>query len=251
MRELAVAGFIAVAFGLGSFYATDHFGGFNLANLVLGGAALAASLALSARRLRSVGGPHSRRVVIRGLLLIALATGLAVGMERLAERANVRLDWTFEGRYEPADATRKVLSELGAPVQIDLLYDPLDPRIRRTRLLLQTLARLGDVTIREFPLDQVPEEIDEYGVGTSNSLLLRMGSSWQVVGPGTRLRTVSVCQLCAGPSRAPCTPGADSDSKRLRKYSATRAAAFRCWRAKGGRRKEVSFPDSGRHPARC
>ena len=41
MRELALGGLIAIAFGMGSYYATDHFGAFNYANVILGALALA------------------------------------------------------------------------------------------------------------------------------------------------------------------------------------------------------------------
>ena len=181
MRELAVAGFIAVAFGLGSFYATDYFGAFSAGNLLLGGTALLVAAVSGSRRLRSVGGPHSRPVIARGLALILAAIALAIGLERAAHLSGVRFDWTFEGRYEPAEATRNVLSTLSEPLEILLFYDPLDPRVRRTRLLVETLARLGDVSVRELSIDEVPEEVDEYGVGSSNSLVLRMGEAYEVV----------------------------------------------------------------------
>jgi len=180
MRELAVAGFVAVAFGLGSFYATDHFGAFNVANLALGGAALVAALALGARRVRVVGGPHSRAVLLRGGAWVVLALLGAAALERAAAWSDVRLDWTFEGRYEPAPATVKALEELCGPVEALLFFDALDPRIRRTRLLLETLADHGDLRVRELEIGEVPGEIDAYGVGTSNSVVLRMGRRFEL-----------------------------------------------------------------------
>jgi hypothetical protein len=181
MRELAIAGFIAVVFGLGSFYATDHFGGFSAGNLLLGGTALAVSAVYGSHRLRSLGGPHSRPVILRGIALILGAMAIAIATERAAHVADVRFDWTFEGRYEPAEATRKVLASLTQPLEILLFYDPLDPRVRRTRLLVRTLAGYGDVRVRELALDEVPDEVDAYGVGSSNSLVLRMGEAYEVV----------------------------------------------------------------------
>lgn len=180
MRELALAGFVAIAFGLGSFYATNHFGAFNVANLALGTAALVVALVLGARRVRVVGGPHSRRVLLRGGGWVVLALVVGVGFERTAAWSGLRWDWTFEGRYVPAPATVKALKELCGPVEALLFYDPLDPRIRRTRLLLQTLARYGDLHVRELQIDQVAKEIDEYGVGTSNSVVLRLGDHFEL-----------------------------------------------------------------------
>lgn len=180
MRELAVAGFVAVAFGLGSFYATDHFGAFNVANLALGSAALIVALALGARRVRVVGGPHSRAVLLRGGAWVVLALLGAAALERAAAWSDVRFDWTFEGRYEPAPATVKALEELCGPVEALLFYDALDPRIRRTRLLLETLADHGDLRVRELEVGEVPEEIDAYGVGSSNSVVLRLGGRFEL-----------------------------------------------------------------------
>lgn len=180
MRELALAGFVAVAFGLGSFYATDHFGAFSLINLTLGGAAFVAALVLGARRVRFTGGPHSRPVILRGLGLIVAAVVAAVGLERAAAHSGLRFDWTFEQRYDLSPALVGLVEELPG-LSVDLFYDPLDPRIRRTRLLLQEIARNGDVTVGSYEFERVPEELEQYGIGSSNSLLLRHGSGFQVV----------------------------------------------------------------------
>jgi hypothetical protein len=181
MRELAVAGFIALAFGLLSFHATGHVGAFSIANGALGAAALLASGAAAARRLRALGGPHSRRAIARGLLRVALAALAALALERTAATANLRFDWTFERRYELAPATRRALEALSQPLEILLFYDPLDPRIRRTRMLLDTLARHGDVAVRALDVDQALAEMDTYGVRASNSLVLRLGGDFEVV----------------------------------------------------------------------
>jgi hypothetical protein len=181
MRELALLGFIAAAFGLGSFYATDHFGAFSGVNLVGGGLALAAAIGLGARRLRFVGGEHSRPILLRGLGLIALALLVAVAAERLATRADVRFDWTFEQRFELSEPVRELLSEVEGPLDLLLFYDPLDPRIRRTRLLAQELQRHADLRYAEYDIDNVPEEVDVYGVGGSNVFVLRQGSDFELV----------------------------------------------------------------------
>jgi len=181
MRGVALAGVIALGFGLFAFNATGHFGVFSAANIALGGGAVVLAGVLGARRMHSAGGPHARRVIARGLLLIAAALALAVLMERAAARSGVRLDWTGEGRYELADATREAVSQMCGPLEILLFHDPLDPRIRRTRLLLATLARHGDATVREFDIEQSPEVVDTYGIGSSNSVVLRTGGRDEVV----------------------------------------------------------------------
>jgi hypothetical protein len=181
MRQLALVGLVALAFGLGSFWATDHFGVFNAVNVGVGAAALLAALALGARRLRAVGGPHSRPVILRGLAGIAAALVLAVVAERLAAHADWHFDWTLERTYEPAEATRKALAELPGPLTARLFYDPLDPRKRRTRLLLETLARYGDVRVREHPLETAPKLEDRFGVGGSNTVVLELGDRYETV----------------------------------------------------------------------
>ncbi|HEY5659032.1 MAG TPA: Gldg family protein [Myxococcota bacterium] len=181
MRELAVVGFVALAFGLLSYHATDHVGAFSLANGALGVTALLACAALGAQRLRALGGPHSRRAVARGLLGVIAAILAAVALERAASLADLRFDWTFERRYELAPATRQALAALPGRLEILLFYDPLDPRIRRTRMLVDTLARLGDVAVRALDVRQAAGDMDAFGVRTSNSLVLRLGEDFEVV----------------------------------------------------------------------
>ncbi len=180
-RELAFVGLVAALFGLGSYYATGQLAPFSALNLALGAAALLAALALGARRLRSVGGRDARRVATRGVLRIAAACALAGGLERAAASAHVRLDWTFERRYELAPATRKVLHELPGPLEALLFYDPLDPRRRQTRLLLQSLAREGEVRVRELPIDAAADEADRYEVADSNAVVLVVGDRFETV----------------------------------------------------------------------
>jgi hypothetical protein len=181
MRELAVVGFVALFFGLLSFHATGHMGLFSVVNGVLGAAALLVSGAAGARRLRALDGPHWRRAVFRGLLGVVGAMLAALTLERVASVADLRFDWTFERRYELAPATRQALAALDEPLEILLFHDALDPRIRRTRTLLDTLARHGDVVVRELDVDRAPAEMDTYGVHTSNSLVLRFGDAFERV----------------------------------------------------------------------
>jgi hypothetical protein len=181
VRELALAGFIAVAFAIASFYATDRFGWFGYANLLLGSLALVIAAAAGARRLRRVGGAASHRVIARGLCIILVALVAAAGSERLAARAKIQFDWTFEGAFEPSPATVKALRELPEEVAATLYYDPFDPRVRRTRLLLNRIAEEGPMRVRERILDDHPDEADRFEVGTSNTLVLRLGDRFETV----------------------------------------------------------------------
>jgi hypothetical protein len=181
MRELALVGLVAILFGLGSYYATEHFGTFSRVNLGLGSLALLIAMVARARRLRLVGGPHSRPVILRGLLFIAVALALAVGIERIAAFSGIQFDWTGEQRFELSPATRKALEELPGPVEATLYHDAFDPRTRRTRLLLERLAQAGPVEVRERLIDDAPEETDRYGIGTSNSVVLELGDRFATV----------------------------------------------------------------------
>lgn len=180
-RELAFVGLVAVLFGLGSYYATGALAAFSALHLALGAAALLCALALGARRLRSVGSRDARRVAMRGALRVVAACALAAGLERAAASADLRLDWTFERRYELAPATRKALVELPGPLEALLFYDPLDPRRRQTRLLLESFAREGDVRVRELPIEAAADEADRYEVADSNAVVLVVGDRFETV----------------------------------------------------------------------
>lgn len=180
MRELALVGLVAVLFGLGSFWATDHFGAFSALNLAAGGLALLAALGLGARRLGAVGGPHSRPLIARGLFGIGAALAVAVAAERAAERLDWHFDWTLEGQFEPSEAVCKALAELPG-VTLRLFSDPLDPRRRRTRLELEALARCGAVEVVEHELGARPELEDRFGLGSSNSVVVELGDRDELV----------------------------------------------------------------------
>jgi len=181
MRELALAGFIAVGFAIWSYYATDRFGWFGYANMILGSLALVVAGLTRLRRMRRVGGAASRRVIARGLFFIVAALVVAVGAERLAAHSKIQFDWTFERAFEPSPATLKALSELPAEVTATLYYDPFDPRIRRTRLLLQRIAEEGPMRVRSRIFDDHPEEVDRYEVGTSNTVVFALKDRFETV----------------------------------------------------------------------
>jgi hypothetical protein len=180
MRELAWIGCVAVLFGLLSFYATNHLGVFGAVNLAGGAAVLVLAVALAARRMRRVAGPHARRVIVRGLLGIAAAVVLGVGGERAAHWSGLRADWTFERRYELAPALAELLHEVPG-LRILYFYDPADPRVRRTRLLIQELVRASGAKSVEYDLHEMPDEADEYGISSSNTIVLQLGDDYELV----------------------------------------------------------------------
>lgn len=174
MRECLLLGFVALAFGLGArqlqgeatAFATVHLA---VAALALGGAA---SLALLRVRRAPPAPGIGRRTVLRGLVGILATTAVVTGATLAAERAKLRLDLTFERRYELAAATRAALEYLGPGLQLTLYADPGDPRIRRTRLLLDQLGAVAGATVETRKLHDDLEDVDRYGIGSSNSVVL-------------------------------------------------------------------------------
>ena len=183
MRELALTGLLAAAFGLGSYYVTKDFGTFSALNLGIGSVLLLASLGLGARRMRFAGGPDSRRVLGRGLLWIAAALVLGIGLEQAAARSEIRFDWTFERRFELSPGTLGLVEELPDGVRMLLFRDPYDPRTRRTRLLLEQIERAaeGRVELGERVLAEAYLEEDLYEIGTSNTVVVLLGDRFETV----------------------------------------------------------------------
>jgi hypothetical protein len=73
------------------------------------------------------------------------------------------------------------VAEIAEPIEALLLYDPLDPRRRQTRLLLEGLAREGRVRVRELALDAAEEEADRYAVAGSNGVVLVLGDRFETL----------------------------------------------------------------------
>jgi hypothetical protein len=181
MRALALAALIALGFGLGSYYATGERSLYATLNLAAGALAGLAALALALRRLRFAAGSHSRRVLLRGGLGIAAALALAVGLERAAAWTGWRGDLTFEQSFELAPATRKALASLDGPLRATLYHDRFDPRARGSRLLLETLAQAGPVEVRERLLSEAPDEVERFGVASSNAVVLELGRRFETI----------------------------------------------------------------------
>jgi hypothetical protein len=177
---LALAGWIALAFGAGAYSAVGRAGWFSAANLALGMAALAIAAGRAVLRARGTAPPASRGALLRGLAGIALAGALGVGLERVAAASGWYTDWSFEQRTLLAPATLGALAEL-APVEATIFRDPFDPRVRSTRLLLARLAKTGDLTWREKVIDEAPEDADRFEIRSSNSVVVEADGRFQVV----------------------------------------------------------------------
>ena len=175
MREWLVVAAIALGFGILASFASEEPGWFALANFGLAAASVVLGTIQVAFRARHASAPAFRRPVALGLLRVALALLAAVALERGVARLGVRTDWTFEGKFEPAPATLEALAELCEHGELDALLfgDDFDPRRRSTRLLLQTLAARSCIAFDERRLGADPGEEDRYGVGTSNTVIVR------------------------------------------------------------------------------
>jgi hypothetical protein len=180
MRACLLLGFVALAFGLAAHQLEGELTAFALAHVGVGVVSLLLGLVLVARRLAAASAPDgggigataARRSVLRGAALVALAAGAAGAATIASERAGVRFDLTFERRYELAEATTRALEVLGPGLRLSLYADPGDPRIRRTRLLLSQLAAVAGAEVVTQELHDDLEDVDRYGVGTSNSVVL-------------------------------------------------------------------------------
>ena len=181
MRELALGGLIAIAFGMGSYYATDHFGVFNYANVILGGLALTIAAARALSRLRGASAPAFRSVLARGLLGILAAALLGTALERAAYHSGIQFDWSFERKFALSEATVTALGDLPCELSATLYYADFDPRSRSTRLLLRTMRRSGDLILDERRLDDHPDDEDRYAIGSSNTVVFHCGEDFQTV----------------------------------------------------------------------
>lgn len=169
MRELAAVGIVALAFGLGAFYADRDVPLFAVGNLTVAALCLLAAAALGLRRARGGGAsPAARRLLATRLAVVALALGLAWACEQGAARTGWVWDATADARFSLAPATVEALRALPPGTVATLYHEELDNRVRSTRLLLETLAEAGPLAVRTRDLAGAPEEADRFGIGTSN-----------------------------------------------------------------------------------
>ena len=175
MREWLAVAAIALGFGMLASLASPEPGWFARANFGLAAVALLFGLLRGLLRARHASAPAFRRPLALGLGRVLLAVAAAVALERAVALLGIRLDWTFERKFEPAPATRDVLRELCAKGELDALLfgDDLDPRRRSSRLLLQTLAAESCLVFEPRRLGADPAEEERFGVGTSNTVVVR------------------------------------------------------------------------------
>ena len=181
MRELALGGLIALAFGMGSYYATDHFGVFSYANVILGGMALALAAVRALLRVRGATAPAFRGVLSRGLLVILAAVLLGAALERAAHYSGIQFDWSFEGKFALSEATVTALADLPCELSATLYYEDFDPRNRSTRLLLRTMQQSAGLVFDERRLDDYPDDEDRFAIGSSNTVVFQCGGEYRTV----------------------------------------------------------------------
>ncbi len=182
VRALALVGLIAIGFGLGSYYTTRNLGAFTAVNMAAGALALLLTAGWALMRgVRGAGGAHAGRRLLRPALLVIASLVAAFALERVAHRSRLQWDWTAERRYELAAATRDALASLPGETAATLYFEDFDPRVRRTRLLLRTLAESGPLRVRERRLAESANEADRYGVTRSNSVVLELDGRFETV----------------------------------------------------------------------
>jgi hypothetical protein len=175
MRDWLGVAAIALGFGILANFASEEPGWFARANFGLAALAFVLGLLRGLLRARHASAPAFRRPLALGLGRVALACVAAVALERAVALLGIQLDWTFEGKYQPAPATLDALRELCQQGELDALLfgDDLDPRRRSSRLLLQTLAAKSCLHFEARSLGADPGEEDRYGVGSSNTVVVR------------------------------------------------------------------------------
>ena len=179
---LALIGLVLIGFGWASQQALGQLTPFALGQSMVGLAALAAAGLSALVRTGRGAQPALRRPMLRVLARAAATCGLAVALYAVAAQVERPFDWTFESRFTLSEASLGALAGLPEPLVLTLYAESGDPRIRHTRRLLEAFAAGGgDVEIQTRALDAYPEDEDLYGIGSSNSVVARMGSHWALV----------------------------------------------------------------------
>ena len=185
MRELLLLGFITLAFGLGTSQTLGDAGPLAVANIVVGVAALASGGFIAVRRLARVRQASSRMSLVESILgLVAIIWGVWI-VQSLAATTGARWDWTFESQYDLSPSIRDAVQLAKGPIALTLYREENDPRIRRTRLLLNEIATLGDVIVRDRLLDNWPDDEDRFGIPGSNTVVVEYGQAWEMAAKPT------------------------------------------------------------------
>ena len=183
MRELLLVGLITLVSGLGSYRIQGEIGAFSSANIAIGIVALLLALGLRLRRgaLARVGPAAPGALLDSVLGVVAVAWGVVI-VYGAAVHSESRLDWTFESRYELAPATCEAILALPGPPRLTLYFEDGDPRVRRTRQLLDEIGRCRDgIIVRNRALADYPEDEDRFEIGSSNSVVLELGERWGTI----------------------------------------------------------------------
>lgn len=202
MTSLVAVGLVALAFGVGAYYASDGLGIFSAANLLGGGGALLLSAVLALRRARRSGARAGRARELIGVGWVLAAIAVAMGAEIALDRSGLAFDWTADTRYTIAPATRAALAELPGRVTLTFFHDAGDNRARSTRMLLQSLARAGPIDVQERILEDASAEADRYGVGASNTVVVGLGDRFELVERPTEGTLWEALQRLASSRRA-------------------------------------------------
>ncbi|MED5261993.1 MAG: DUF4350 domain-containing protein [Myxococcota bacterium] len=183
MRELLWIGLLTLVFGLASIRLQGTVGPFAIVQISLGGVCLAgaAFLGLKRMRRRSRGQASFEPLHDSVLGILAISWG-AILVQGFLVSADWRFDWTFEGHATLAPATCEAAAALPAPPSLTLFEEQGDPRTRRTRQLLDEIARCQPgIEVSQKDLDSHPDEADRFEVPSSNSVVLRSGTLWETV----------------------------------------------------------------------
>lgn len=197
MRELLWIGLLTLVFGLASIRLQGTLGPFAIAQISVGALCLAGAAFLGLKRIRRRSpGQAAFGPLLDSLLGIVAISWGAILVQGFLVSADWRFDWTFEGHATLAPATCEAAAALPSPPSLTLFQENGDPRTRRTRQLLDEIARCGPgIEVSEKDLASHPEEADRFEVPSSNSVVIQSGRLWETVSyptEGTLFEALSV-----------------------------------------------------------
>jgi hypothetical protein len=202
MSQLVAVALVTGLFGLGAWTVEPALTVFGTVNLAVAAVCLLAAAGLALRHRGFGTSPAARRITLGHGAVVVAALVLSVALERVLDRHGPVWDATSEGRYTLSSATRATLVELPAPVRATLYHDVLDTRTRSTRLLLDAVAEAGPVTLAERRLDEATEDVDKFGIGSSNSVVLEMDGRFELVERPTEGTLYEALQRLSQPRRS-------------------------------------------------
>ncbi|MCP5060750.1 MAG: hypothetical protein GY937_28985 [bacterium] len=173
-RGVILCGLVMLAFGAAALSGSSESTWFSQLNLFGGALLLAGAFVHAIFRVRTASAPAFRRptLIVVGRVILAFVAAFAI--ERAANWSSVQLDWSFENKYEVAEALQVALDDLCEDFELTarLYFDAQDPRIRSTRVLLRTLGSQSCLEFDERNIDDHPEDEDRYAIGSSNTVVL-------------------------------------------------------------------------------